>query len=260
MSRVNIKTHATDSHLSTTGTNKWGIQEIVVGDTVSAWRNAGYIVDTEKTVDMKNVRIRLTEQGGGLLGIVFGAPIEMGRSASIQVPPIIEGLSSFVEAWRPEGAKAPKPHPNTCKQLGELVLYAQDLYDFVQQFKNVGIFTHKHKPPKRLRGGVYAVAKFYFSNNLRLLVFGPTDLRHDSSKNPQLWMLGRGLEGAKVELTGYLAICSNLKLLRGSLNGKIGVTKKAVQKGRKIATLKRGTIHNLTGTFAFLSDGEGDLF
>ena len=63
-----------------------------------------------------------------------------------------------------------------------------------------------------------------------------------------------------MELTGYLAICSNLKLLRGSLNGKIGVTKKAVQKGRKIATLKRGTIHNLTGTFAFLSDGEGDLF
>ena len=259
MSRVNIKHHASDSHMSTAETNTWGIQEIVLGDTVSAWRSAGYNVDTEKTVDMNNVRIRLTEQGGGLLGIVFGAPIEMGISTSIQLPPVITGLSTFVEACRPEGAKAPS-HPNACKQLGELVLYAQDLYGFVRQFESVGLFTHEHKPPKLFRGGVYAVAKFYLSNNLRLLVFGPTDLRHDSSKNPQLWMLGRGLEGAKVELTGYLAICSNLKLLRGSLNGKIGVTKKAVQKGRKIATLKRGTIHNLTGTFAFLSDGEGDLF
>ena len=73
-------------------------------------------------------------------------------------------------------------------------------------------------------------------------------------------MLGRGLNGAKVELTGYLAICSNLKLLKDSVKGKIGEIKKAVQNGRQIATLKRGAIHNLTGTFAFLSDGEGDLF
>ena len=46
----------------------------------------------------------------------------------------------------------------------------------------------------------------------------------------------------------------------GFTKGKIGEIKKAVQKGRQIATLKRGAIHNLTGTFAFLSDGEGDLF
>ena len=37
------------------------------------------------------------------------------------------------------------------------MLYAQDLYGFVRQFKSVGLFTHEHKAPKLLRGGVYAV-------------------------------------------------------------------------------------------------------
>ena len=258
MSRVNIRRPASSTHLKPSGTNTWGIQEIVVGDTVSAWRNAGYFVDTENIVNMNNVRVRLTEQGGGLNGIVFGAPMEKGISTLVQVPPIIAGVSVFVEEFRPEEAKV--PHPNTCKQLGELVLYAQDLYDFVQQFENVGIYTHKQKPPRILKGGVYAVATYYFSNDLRLLIFGPTNVRHDSSKNPQLWMLGQGLEGAKVELTGYLAICSDLKMLNVAIHGSIGKTKKAVQKGREIVTLKRGVINDLSGTFAFLSDGEGDLF
>ena len=33
-----------------------------------------------------------------------------------------------------------------------------------------------------------------------------------------------------------------------------------MQKGRQITTLKDGAIENLTGTFAFLSNGEGALF
>ena len=67
----------------------------------------------------------------------------------------------------------------------------------MRQFKSVGLFTHEHKPPKLFRGGVYAVAKFYFSNNLRLLVFGPTDLRHDSSKIRNFGCLDEGLMAQK---------------------------------------------------------------
>ena len=44
----------------------------------------------------------------------------------------------------------------------------------------------------------------------------------------------------------------------GFSKGQDREIKKAVQKGRQIATLKRGAIHNLTGTF-ILSEGEGDL-
>jgi hypothetical protein len=40
----------------------------------------------------------------------------------------------------------------------------------------------------------------------------------------------------------------------------VGEAKEAAQQGRRIATLKRGAVRGLTGTFAFLSDGEDELF
>ena len=69
--------------------------------------------------------------------------------------------------------------------------------------------------------------------------------------------MGHGRGHGSTELTGYLPLvgCFPPPYVEG-----LGPPKKAVQKGRQIATLKAGRIEGLTGTFAFLSEGDGKPF
>ena len=247
------------NYTAATINNTWGIEEIIVGDSKEAWQNAGFNVDEENLVKLNNLNIRVTGSGTGLSGIVFGYSDNSGAdSNNLHDPPIVNGLSVFAQEQTKH--KADPKHPNTCLQLGELVLYAQNLHEMVAQLQKAGIKTDRDRPPREMKGGKHAIATFYLSNNLRLLLFGPTDPKHDRSTNPKVWMFGRGVGDAPVELTGYLPVCDDLKKLHASVTGEIGEIKKAVQKGRQITTLKDGAIENLTGTFAFLSNGEGALF
>ncbi len=74
-----------------------------------------------------------------------------------------------------------------------------------------------------------------------------------------MWMFGT-TEGVDVEVTGYLPVIRSMDALRAAVVAAVGERKRAVQKGRTIATLKQGSIAGLTGTFAFLSDGDGPIF
>merc|ERR1711868_75345 len=107
-------------------------------------------------------------------------------------------------------------------------------------------------------GGKHAVASFMFANELRMLVFGPTDVNADPKLNPTLWMFGRGKHGT-VELTGWLPITTNLVTLKSAV-AEVGDIKAAVQDGWQIATLKNDIIPDLSGTFAFLSHSSKSLF
>ena len=63
----------------------------------------------------------------------------------------------------------------------------------------------------------------------------------------------------RTELTGMLPVAADLGALSDACPA-VGEAKEAAQQGRRIATLKRGAVRGLTGTFAFLSDGEDELF
>ena len=84
------------------------------------------------------------------------------------------------------------------------------------------------------------------------------------------WMLGKRLRS---ELTGWLVVARDMKKVRDAINNNntnnkqlLGDDRKARQQGRTIATLKRGRIDNITGTFAFISilkgsgEDDGPLF
>ena len=146
-------------------------------------------------------------------------------------------------------------HPNSCTSLAEIVLYAQNLGDFVSGMESSGIFTHKRREPKKI--GEHSVATFIFpKQRLRLLVFGPNDPASDPKDNPPMWMMGRGNGHGGTELTGWLPLC---ECFPPPGVESLGEAKSAVQKGRRIATLQAGRIRDLTGTFAFLSDGKGQV-
>ena len=155
-------------------------------------------------------------------------------------------------------------NPNEVVGLGELVLFAQNLEDVVGNLARAGITTHKNRPPKQMKGMPFALATYFFATpegdgkQVRLLVFGPTDPGAElpADPPPQLWMLGEGGRSdlGPVQLTGWLPVVSSLASV--SKYGA-GPSKKAVQEGRQIATLKRNVHEGLSGTFAFLTAGSG---
>mmetsp|Transcript_25828 Transcript_25828/g.31728 ORF Transcript_25828/g.31728 Transcript_25828/m.31728 type:complete len:307 (-) Transcript_25828:235-1155(-) len=256
----------------------WTLHEIVIGDGGDAWMKAGFYVDREvdgleqpkkyanpsySTTDRKrsdagvvrlsNLIIRLSGTGESKIKLVFGKK----DAGSVIKDSVCDVELETVNTTSLPGGNIPR-HPNTCIEMAEVVLYTQDLKSFVKAMGEHGIVS-KH-PPKDM-GSDHSIVPFYFgglygSQRTRLLVLGPNDPSSSIclSSPPSNWMFSTGLAGPS-EITGWLPVSRDLATLKNLVpTGKI---KDAVQRGRKITTLKRGTIPKLTGTFAFLSDGEG---
>jgi hypothetical protein len=219
---------------------------LTLGDMPEAWRKAGFSVSND-TVVVGDISIRLTGAGGGLRQIGFSG-------CSMAHPLQLPGVETVIAPTRAQQVL----HPNTTTSLAEVVLYAQRLQEFVTGMRRAGVQTHKRRDPQPI--GDHSVATFLFpGQKLRLLVFGPNDEASDPSRNPKMWMMGHGLGHGSTELTGYLPLVREHPP-PGVVSDCVGPSKEAVQKGRRIATLPAGTIEGLTGTFAFLSRGEGELF
>ena len=207
--------------------------------------------------------VRLTSQGGGLLKIGFKG----GNGDVPSTAPSLPGVETAVVTGHdaiPAAAAAPPSHPNTCSGIGEITLYARQLNRLVAGFASAGISTHRGKAPKALPGGEHKVAKYFFGQT-RVLVTGPSaDLPPGAVLPPPIaqmaWMFGGGSSnsGSTLELTGWLPVVHAIEAVVASCPA-LGVPKKAMQEGRTIATLPRGAVSNLTGTFAFLGDGTGKL-
>ncbi|CAK0910680.1 unnamed protein product [Prorocentrum cordatum] len=236
------------------------LEEIVLGDSAQAWSAAGFHTQTSHAgvnqVRLGGLIVTLTGVGNGLSGLLFS--LAQGSSSASSKETSVGGVTVRSVGSRRRDTVATVEHPNGVQFLGELVIYAQDLDGIVEAFANAGVATHGGAAPKAMKGGTHACATYYL-RGLRMLVVGPLDPTHPASENPPLWMFGRGVHGA-VELTGWLPVCRDMGLLEASLDGRLGPQRKAAQRGRTVATLRSGAIQGLTGTFAFLSDGDGPLF
>jgi len=234
--------------------------EIELGDTAAAWRAAGFTVTagqlpaTPPCVHLCGLKIVLNEQGGGVRRIVLGSQhtsLKWFHGVRVEALPIQEYLHC---------SDSPPPHPNSCSRLGEVVLYAHHLTQFVDLMSACGVSLPK--PPK-LMGDDHCIARYMLccgtsSQQLRLLVAGAKEPPASAmSANPNIWMLPN--QGHTMQLTGWLPLVRDLHQLRNVVP-QIGSVKTAVQKGRQIATLKSRAIAGLTGTFAFLSDTGEPLF
>jgi hypothetical protein len=220
--------------------------ELVLGDSVAAWTRAGFAV-SDGTVDC-GVKVRLTGEGGGLHGIVFSSSGD-AAAGPLKLPGVDAALVTHTSTEA-------RSHPNSCTRFGEVVLYAQRLDEFVSGLAQAGVTTHRGKPPKAM--GDMRLAQYFFgSPRMRLLVAGPADADSDPTKNPPMWMFGRGAGRGSTELTGLLPIVRDMTALRAACEG-LGDEKPAVQDGRTIATLRQGAVAGLTGTLAFLSDKPGE--
>ena len=240
----------------------FGIAEIVLGDSVAAWHAAGFKVK-DGSVTLGGATVRLTGEGGGLRRIVFDAD---GNTAPVHRTFTLPGVEASVIS-RARGPDHAHSHPNTVCALGELVLYAQDIGEFVKALARVGVHTHKGREPRAM-GDAHLVATFFFNSGpldarhtqrTRVLVCGPCDPCAPPAGNPPLWMFGRGEGVGSTELTGWLVVTESMARLAATCAG-IGSPKAAQQEGRSIATLRAGRVPELTGTFAFLSDGNDELW
>lgn len=238
--------------------SEWTLREVELHDTAAAWAAAGFHVESDcVAIGDLQVRLKNHPRAVGLSRLLLGSP----TGAAIVVT---AATAAVAEERGHEGAQAGalSENPNTCRLLGELVLYAQDLRAFVAALDRVGLATDRNRGIKQQKGSAHAVATYYLYSvggaQLRLLVFGPIDPASPASANPDIWMLGRG--DGPLELTGWLPVVRDMAKLSGSIGPRLGEPKKALQKDRTIATLKRGAIAGLTGTFAFLSDGDAPLF
>lgn len=253
-----VASHLRQNCTSTSSTN-WSILEIELGDTPLAWKQAGFIVSASNLVELSNCNVRLKATGSGLSRITFG---HRNPSSLQRLDFNLPGIKAGVAAAASPTTTFKHHHPNSCTAFGEIVLYTQNLQQFVDEMTLTGINTHKNKPPKPMKQKdknnhpEHACAVYYFGSDpdiIRMLVFGPINPTHDPGTNPtSMWMLGQG-KNAETEVTGYLPLVTNMKSLEEHCL-HVGPSKKAVQENRTIATLSAGQIHGLTGTFAFLSN------
>jgi hypothetical protein len=168
-------------------------------------------------------------------------------------------LIDGVRTTKAEGAlnsSSSERHQNGSIGLAELVIYVQDIQQTFANFLKAGIVSHKESPPREMKGGKHA-SIIYFLGKTRLMILGPIDPSMPAEQNPRMWLFGTGK--APAELVGWLPVVKDIHVLKSVLGDKVGGIKTAAQKGRQICSLapeKSG----LTGTFAFLSDGDGTVF
>ena len=241
------------------------LELIELGDKPSAWAASGFTVLLDDgsadsgSIFLPNLHIRLTGQGSGLCKLNFcvmdcKAYSRFTLDQNLSIEPILHHTAQ----------QHPKAiHPNTASSVGEIVLYTSGLKDLVAQLAQLGIQTTGNKPPRQQ--GPLSVARYMLGSDecsIRMLVVGPSvDAATLSPKQtgPMAWMLGTCASSASIELTGWLIVTKELLQVK-ELVPSVGAIRDAVQSGRQICTLKRGTIHSLTGTFAFLSDNGLPLF
>ncbi len=197
------------------------IIEISVGDSASAWRSAGFRVDSEECTTIGTVRIRFVGDGGerGILGWLVSG-VKNGA---------IDGLREQVSVGsKPSGASL-VDHPNTASILDHLVITTPDVDRTIAEFRAAGCEPRRERQAGT--GDKPMRQVFIRAGEVILEIIGPKDVPESTGASPKpasLW----GLAFTVADLD----VCTQL------LGENCGTPHDAVQTGRKIASLRHAAL------------------
>jgi hypothetical protein len=182
------------------------LAELAIGDRPEAWQALGFHVE-DGNLDLGGIRIRLggeEPEGTGILSWSLRGVNAMGS---------IDGLPSPV----PRVLRPPPfaTHPNGATGLDHVVVSTPDFERTADAFRRAGMPLKRTRESGELRQG------------FRRLGSAIVELVH----SPQL-------DGADTQFWGLTVVVISLEDLGERLGDRLGEVRPAVQRGRRIATLR----------------------
>jgi hypothetical protein len=178
------------------------LEELVLGDRPEAWEALGFTTSGGVAV-VGGIRIRLSGRGGGILG--WGL---RGLAADAD----LDGLPHSVSSGGP--GRPPVAHPIGATEVDHLVALTPDLERTCGRLRAAG-FDYRRT---RDAGSGFRQAFFVIGSCL-LELGGPAE-----ADAPKLW--------------GLTLVVEDLDAAAGLLGSRLGRIKEAVQRGRRIATVR----------------------
>lgn len=184
------------------------IDEIHVGDPASAWRDAGFSVDSDSVARVGDVRVRLLGRESGILGwSLRGLPAD-GH---------IDGIpTTSSEADVP----APAAHPNGVTEIDHVVLLSPNLSRTVTSLSAVGLQPRRERDAEL---GGQPMRQIFFR-------LGPVILEVVGSPS--------ATAGGASSLWGITYVVTDIDATAAFFGDHALRVKDAVQPGRRITTLK----------------------
>lgn len=220
------------------------IIEIAVGDDAAAWTSIGFTVDDDDTCRVGGVRIRFVGAGSGARGVVSwtltradgpgAAPAGDAASGDSTGDDHgdIDGLPTAIAAEHDEDAPTPPAggagshpgsppvhHPNGVTGIDHLVVVTPDLDRTTAALEQRGVAARRTREVGRGR-----LQRFFRLGEVIVEVVGPAEPAGDGPAT--FW--GLAFTVADIDTTAL------------HLVGRIGDPRRAVQQGRRIATLRVG--------------------
>lgn len=207
------------------------VDELVVAAEPASWSAAGFRVD-DAVCEVGSVRIRLAGQGAGR-GIVSWSVRGLAR-------PEVDGLPTEASDTP---AVAGEPHPNGAISLDHLVVFTPDRERTVAALEQVGLDLRRLREGPTHPGGPTRQAFFRMGEVILevIEVRGDSRMRDQPDGPARLWGLAFGVE--------------DLDHTADRLGELLGEPRDAVQRGRRIATVRREA--GLGAPVAFITPGPG---
>jgi hypothetical protein len=208
------------------------VDELVIADAPGAWRAAGFEVDGD-VCEVGTVRLRLEGPGRGR-GIV-GWSVRDARSLEL------DGLPTTASDEPPAAGET---HPNGVVSVDHVVVITPDLHRTTAALKDAGLGLRRVREGDT-PGGSRRQAFFRMGEVILEVVEAPpgTGIASDPAGPARLW--------------GISFLVEELEHTATALGGLLGEPRDAVQRGRRIATLREEA--GLGPAVAFMTPGSGAI-
>jgi hypothetical protein len=185
------------------------LQAIVLGDPPRAWSDAGFAVEGH------TLRIGDT--------VIECCDDDRDGIAELHIDGLGEPLDGLPIASTPAPLAAPASHPNGVVSIDHLVVLTPDCDRTTSGFESVGLEARRVR--RFEAGGSTRRQTFFWLGDVILELVGADEPAEAGSDGPSVaW--------------GLALTCSDLDATAASLGDKCGAPKAAVQRGRRIATLR----------------------
>lgn len=206
------------------------IEEITVADPPEAWAAAGFTVATDGTSQVGRVRLRFVGRDRGKR--ILGWTLRGARDGAL-VERSIDGLVTDVGTEAPSAGSG-DAHPNGATAIDHVVVLTPDLDRTVTAFEAVGLSSRGERQTDSYGAPMKQV--FFRAGEVIIEVVGNPDTA------------GQGEAG----FFGLAITVEDLDATAALLGEGLGAAKDAVQRGRRIATLRHRDL-GLSVATAFMS-------